>query len=98
MERWVSDMIPARSFGFVVLTTSSGIMDHEEAHRKHVAGKILGYFYSVCRRLLHADSRKWLCMRTSASFLVSNFQNLAATAACFPSILFLCRGLYCCRT
>ena len=45
MERWVSAMLPARSFGFVVLTTSSGIMDHEEAHRKHVAGKILGYFY-----------------------------------------------------
>ena len=45
MERWVSAMLPARSFGFVVLTTSSGIMDHEEAHLKHVAGKILGYFY-----------------------------------------------------
>ena len=45
MERWVSAMLPARSFGFVVLTTSSGIMDHEEAHQKHVAGKILGYFY-----------------------------------------------------
>nr|CAK6928150.1 unnamed protein product [Fasciola hepatica] len=28
-----------------VLTTSSGIMDHEEAHRKHLGGKILGYFF-----------------------------------------------------
>jgi len=45
MERWVSAMLPARSFGFVVLTTSSGIMDHEEARRKHVSGKILGFFY-----------------------------------------------------
>jgi len=45
MEKWVSAMLPARSFGFVVLTTSSGIMDHEEARRKHVSGKILGYFY-----------------------------------------------------
>ena len=45
MERWVSAMLPARSFGSVVLTTSSGIMHPEEAHRKHVAGKILGYFY-----------------------------------------------------
>ncbi|WFD24014.1 40S ribosomal protein S15a-1 [Malassezia equina] len=45
IEGWVSSMLPARSFGFVVLTTSSGIMDHEEARRKHVAGKILGYFY-----------------------------------------------------
>lgn len=45
IEGWVSHMLPARSFGYVVLTTSAGIMDHEEARRKHVAGKILGYFY-----------------------------------------------------
>ena len=45
IEGRVSAMLPARSFGYVVLTTSSGIMDHEEARRKHVAGKILGYFY-----------------------------------------------------
>jgi small subunit ribosomal protein S15Ae len=34
-----------RSFGCIVLTTSAGILDHTEARRKHVAGKILGYFY-----------------------------------------------------
>lgn len=45
IEKWVSQMLPARSFGYIVLTTSAGIMDHEEARRKHVAGKILGYFY-----------------------------------------------------
>jgi ribosomal protein S8 len=36
---------PAPSIGYVVLTTSAGIMDHEEARRKHFAGKILGCFY-----------------------------------------------------
>lgn len=45
IEGWVSQMLPARSFGYIVLTTSAGIMDHEEARRKHVAGKILGFFY-----------------------------------------------------
>ncbi|ETS61269.1 40s ribosomal protein [Moesziomyces aphidis] len=45
IENWVQQLLPARSFGYVVLTTSAGIMDHEEARRKHVAGKILGYFY-----------------------------------------------------
>ena len=30
---------------YVVLTTSSGILDHEEARRKHTGGKILGFFY-----------------------------------------------------
>jgi len=28
-----------------VLTTSGGIMDHEEARRKHLGGKILGFFF-----------------------------------------------------
>lgn len=32
-------------FGFIVLTTSAGIMDHEEARRKNVGGKVLGFFY-----------------------------------------------------
>jgi small subunit ribosomal protein S15Ae len=45
MEQWASRLLPSRQFGFVVLTTSYGIMDHEEAKRKHTGGKILGYFY-----------------------------------------------------
>ncbi|KAI8872438.1 putative RPS22A-ribosomal protein S15a.e.c10, cytosolic [Ramicandelaber brevisporus] len=45
IEEWVNYLLPARQFGHIVLTTSSGIMDHEEARRKKVAGKILGYFY-----------------------------------------------------
>ncbi|KAJ8772003.1 hypothetical protein K2173_027180 [Erythroxylum novogranatense] len=34
-----------RKFGYIVLTTSAGIMDHEEARRKNVGGKVLGFFY-----------------------------------------------------
>jgi small subunit ribosomal protein S15Ae len=45
LEKWVVRLLPARQFGFVVLTTSAGIMDHEEARRKHAAGKVLGFFY-----------------------------------------------------
>ncbi|PSN29384.1 40S ribosomal protein S15Ab [Blattella germanica] len=30
---------------YVVLTTSGGIMDHEEARQKHLGGKILGFFF-----------------------------------------------------
>ncbi|KAH0689778.1 hypothetical protein KY289_017136 [Solanum tuberosum] len=29
----------------IELTTSAGIMDHEEARRKNVGGKVLGFFY-----------------------------------------------------
>lgn len=45
MEKWIGNLLPSRQFGFLVLTTSYGIMDHEEARRKHTGGKILGYFY-----------------------------------------------------
>lgn len=38
LEKWTSNLLPSRQFGFLVLTTSAGIMDHEEARRKH-AGK-----------------------------------------------------------
>ncbi|KAK1765752.1 40S ribosomal protein S22 [Phialemonium atrogriseum] len=45
LEKWVVKLLPARQFGYVILTTSAGIMDHEEARRKHVSGKIIGFFY-----------------------------------------------------
>lgn len=45
MEKWASNLLPSRQFGFIVLTTSYGIMDHDEARRRHTGGKILGYFY-----------------------------------------------------
>jgi small subunit ribosomal protein S15Ae len=45
MEKWVVNLLPSRQFGHIVLTTASGIMDHEEARRKHTGGKILGFFY-----------------------------------------------------
>ena len=45
IEQWVVNLLPARQFGHIILTTSYGIMDHEEARRKHTGGKILGFFY-----------------------------------------------------
>jgi small subunit ribosomal protein S15Ae len=45
IEKWVNYLLPSRQFGFMIFTTSAGIMDHEEARRKHTGGKILGYFY-----------------------------------------------------
>jgi small subunit ribosomal protein S15Ae len=45
MEKWTSYLLPSGQFGHLVLTTSYGIMDHQEAIRKHTGGKILGYFY-----------------------------------------------------
>ena len=41
----VARLLPSRLFGVIVLTTSAGIMHHEEARRKKVGGKVLGFFY-----------------------------------------------------
>ncbi|RMZ52555.1 hypothetical protein APUTEX25_003698, partial [Auxenochlorella protothecoides] len=45
IEHWVGRLLPSRQFGFFVVTTSQGIFDHEEARRKKVGGKLLGFFY-----------------------------------------------------
>merc|ERR1711959_462181 len=44
-ENFVTSVLPSRQFGYVVLTTNQGIMDHEEARKKHIGGKVLGFFY-----------------------------------------------------
>ncbi|XP_055114799.1 small ribosomal subunit protein uS8-like [Symphalangus syndactylus] len=43
-EKWQNNLLPSHQFGFTVLTTSAGIIDHEEARRKHIRGKILRFF------------------------------------------------------
>jgi len=45
VEQWVQNVLPSRGFGHLVLTTTFGIMDHDESRRKKTGGKILGFFY-----------------------------------------------------
>ena len=45
IEKQIVNLLPSRQFGHIVLTTSTGIIDHEEAREKHTGGKILGFFY-----------------------------------------------------
>uniref|UniRef100_A0A2R8ZBU4 Small ribosomal subunit protein uS8 n=1 Tax=Pan paniscus TaxID=9597 RepID=A0A2R8ZBU4_PANPA len=54
-KKWQNNLLPSRQFGFIVLTTSAGIMDHEEARRKHTGGKILGFF---SRDVIHIFTNK----------------------------------------
>ncbi|VVA12418.1 PREDICTED: 40S ribosomal [Prunus dulcis] len=49
IEGWTARLLPSRQFGYIVLTTSAGIMDHEEARRKNVGG---GALFSAC----HAET------------------------------------------
>mmetsp|Transcript_16520 Transcript_16520/g.23977 ORF Transcript_16520/g.23977 Transcript_16520/m.23977 type:complete len:131 (+) Transcript_16520:49-441(+) len=45
IEKWVVNLLPSRQFGHLLLSTTYGIMTHEEARRKKTGGKILGFFY-----------------------------------------------------
>lgn len=45
IEKQVVNLLPSRQFGHIVLTTTMGIIDHDDARRKHTGGKLLGFFY-----------------------------------------------------
>jgi len=45
LEGLQSKLLPSRQFGFVVLTTDKGILDHEEARKHNAGGKVLGMFF-----------------------------------------------------
>jgi len=45
IEKWITTLLPSRQFGYIILTTSQGIMDHAEAKHRGVGGKILGFVY-----------------------------------------------------
>ena len=44
-EKVDANLLPSRQFGYIVMTTNIGIIDQEKARRRHVGGKILGFFY-----------------------------------------------------
>ena len=44
-EKVVANLLPSRQFGYIVMTTNIGIIEQEKARRRHVGGKILGFFY-----------------------------------------------------
>lgn len=45
LEKWTTNILPSRQFGYLVLTTTYGIMDHLQAKKRHTGGKIVGFFY-----------------------------------------------------
>ncbi|CAH9061380.1 unnamed protein product [Cuscuta epithymum] len=45
IESYAKRTLPTRQWGYVVITTPNGVLDHEEAIRQNVGGQVLGYFY-----------------------------------------------------
>ncbi len=45
LEKWESRYLPARDFGILILTTTQGIVSHNEAKKSGIGGKVLAYVY-----------------------------------------------------
>ena len=45
MEKWEARYLPARDFGVLILTTTEGVISHDEARKKGIGGKLLAYVY-----------------------------------------------------
>ncbi|KAL8458461.1 hypothetical protein ACS0TY_035272 [Phlomoides rotata] len=45
IDNYKTRYLPTRQWGYVVVTTPNGVLDHEEAIRQNVGGQVLGYFY-----------------------------------------------------
>lgn len=45
IEQYMVNILPARQFGHLILTTSAGMMDHTEAKKRGLGGRVLGFYY-----------------------------------------------------
>jgi Ribosomal protein S8 len=45
IDKYVRRFLPARNFGIILISTSSGLMIHENAYKKNVGGSLIAYFY-----------------------------------------------------
>ena len=43
--KFKNNLLPSKSFGLIVITSSKGMMDHSIAIRNKISGKLLGFFY-----------------------------------------------------
>ncbi len=44
-EKFEKRYLPAKDFGFLIVSTSKGVMTHLEAKEKKLGGRLLAYFY-----------------------------------------------------
>jgi len=45
MEYWEKQYLPGKNFGLLMISTSHGVMSHEQARREGIGGELLGYVY-----------------------------------------------------
>lgn len=44
-EKWEKRYLPAKGLGLLIVSTSEGIMTHEDAKENGIGGKLMGYIY-----------------------------------------------------
>lgn len=44
-EKWEKRFLPARGFGILLISTTKGVMTHEEANKERLGGKLLAYVF-----------------------------------------------------
>lgn len=44
-EKWEKRYLPAKGLGILIMSTSEGIMTHDEAKEKDIGGKLVAYVY-----------------------------------------------------
>jgi ribosomal protein S8 len=45
IQKYLRRFLPSRNFGTVVISTSSGLIDHDKAYEKKIGGSLIAYFY-----------------------------------------------------
>ena len=45
LDKYVRRFLPARNFGFVIVSTSKGLMTHQDAQENKIGGSLIAYFY-----------------------------------------------------
>lgn len=45
LEYWETRYLPAKNFGLLILTTSQGVLTHEQARQAGIGGELLGFVY-----------------------------------------------------
>jgi small subunit ribosomal protein S8 len=45
MESWEKRYLPGKNFGILMLSTSRGVLSHEQARKEGIGGELIGYVY-----------------------------------------------------
>ncbi len=45
LEYFEEQFLPAKNFGMLIISTSHGVMSHEQARKQGIGGELLGYVY-----------------------------------------------------